>query len=208
MMMLAVHPQNPQTRLIRMLAQQLQNGKNGVIVYPTDSSYAFGCLQNNADAIRRMRTLRGVGDKHLFALACRDIGQIGDYAAVDNAAFRLMKKRAPGAYTFILPAAKKVASRLCHPKRKTVAFRVPAHPVAAALLAEVGEPIITTTLKLKPGGEAIGNDELQDKLRGLPVDAICDAGPCPMTPTTMLDFTKTPPELLRLGGGEVGDLTL
>ena len=145
MMMLAVHPQNPQTRLIRMLAQQLQNGKNGVIVYPTDSSYAFGCLQNNADAIRRMRTLRGVGDKHLFALACRDIGQIGDYAAVDNAAFRLMKKRAPGAYTFILPAAKKVASRLCHPKRKTVAFRCNAPTSESIVFADFADALLTSS---------------------------------------------------------------
>lgn len=180
--------------------------REGVVVYPTDSNYALGCLQNDSKAVERLRALRGVSAGHLFALACRDIGQIGDYAVVDNAAFRLMKKRAPGPYTFILPATKKVAKRLCHPKRKTVAFRVPAHPVAAALLAEVGEPIITSTLKLRGEKEAVSHEHLRDILRNANVDAVADAGPCPMTPTTMLDFTETPPRLLRAGGGRTDDL--
>ncbi len=195
----SVHPQNPQPRLIRLLAEHL---RRGVVVYPTDSNYALGCLQNDPRAAERLRQLRGVDDCHLFALACRDIGQISDYAAVDNAAFRLMKNRAPGPYTFILPATKKVAKRLCHPKRKTVAFRVPSHPVAAALLAEIGEPVITTTLKLPGADDAVAHDSLRESLAGKQIEAVAESGPCPMKPTTMLDFNETPPRLLRDGGGE------
>ncbi len=199
MLHLTVHPENPQRRLIKKAAKLLQND---VIAYPTDSYYAFGWLQSNTDALDKIRQLRHLDDKHLFTLSCLEIGQIGDYAVVDNAAFRLIKQHVPGAYTFILTATKKVPRRLHNQRQKTVAFRVPNHPAAAMLIEEVGEPIITTTLKLAGDNEAVAYEDLPEKLKGK-VAAWVDAGPCPMVPSTVLDFTETPPRLLREGGGFV-----
>lgn len=194
-----VHPENPQRRLIKKAVELLQKD---VIAYPTDSYYAFGCLQRNTEAIDKIRRLRQVDASHLFTLSCRDIRQVGDYAVINNAAFRLLRQHAPGAYTFILTATKKVPKHLHHPRRKTVAFRVPKHSTAAMLLEEAGEPIITTTLKFANEKEPTAYEYLSEKLKGK-VAAWVDAGPCPMVPTTILDFTETPPRLLRQGGGHV-----
>ena len=196
-----VHPKNPQPRLIRLAAAALAEG---LVVYPTDSYYALGFLQGNTAAAARTRLLRGLGDSHLFTLMCRDLADVGNYGAVGTAAFRVIKQRTPGAYTFVLAAAKKVSRHLCHPKRKTVAFRVPAHPVARALLEEAGEPIVTTTLRLRGDKEPLEPSEFRARLSGA-AEVVLDAGPCSMTPTTVVDFSEPEPRLLRSGGGAVDE---
>ncbi|MBE8158764.1 MAG: threonylcarbamoyl-AMP synthase [Betaproteobacteria bacterium] len=196
-----VHPKNPQPRLIRHAALALANG---LAVYPTDSYYALGFLAGNTAAAARVRLLRGLDDSHLFTMLCRDLGEIGRYGAVDTAAFRVIKQRTPGAYTFVLAAAQKVPRHLRHPRRKTVAFRVPAHPVARALLTEAGEPIITTTLRLRGDAEPLSPSDFRARLAGV-ADVVLDAGPCDMTPTTVIDFSEPEPRLLRRGGGAVDE---
>lgn len=195
-----IHPKNPQPRLVKQAAQYLQN--NGIIVYPTDSYYALGCLQNNSDGVERIRQLRGLNNNHNFTLSCRDLSQIGSYANMDNASFRLIKGHIPGPYTFILKAGKKVGRKLYNPSRRTVAFRVQAHPVALALLQEADEAIITTTLTLAGDDTPLPYEDIRQRLKGQ-VDAVIDAGMCEESPTTVLDFTETPPRLVRAGGGKV-----
>ena len=198
---LSVHPKNPQPRLIRRAAELF---KSGVGVYPTDSHYALGCSPDNAEAIRRIRALRGVERSHPFALCCADLRQVGEYGEMDNANFRLAKRHSPGPYTFILRASGRVRRGLLeNTRRRTVGFRVNSHPVAAALALALGEPILTTTLRL--AGREDSSEDLADVmslLRGR-VDVILDAGLCASTPTTVLDFTESPPRLIRPGGGEV-----
>ncbi|MGI9297902.1 MAG: L-threonylcarbamoyladenylate synthase [Gammaproteobacteria bacterium] len=198
---LRVHPKNPQIRLVRAAAEALQRG---LVVYPTDSHYALGFLPENTDAAARARQLRGLDGNHLFTLSCRDLGEIGQYGAVDTAAFRVIKQRIPGAYTFVLAATKKVSRHLCHPRRRTVAFRAPANPVARALLEENGGPILTTTLRLAGDESPLQPDEFRARLKDR-VETVLDAGPCPATPTTVIDFSETPPRLLREGGGAIDD---
>ncbi|MGI9307529.1 MAG: L-threonylcarbamoyladenylate synthase [Gammaproteobacteria bacterium] len=196
-----VHPQNPQSRLIRQAAESLARG---LVVYPTDSYYALGFLPENKDGAARARLLRGLDETHLFTLLCRDLREIGHYGAVDTAAFRVIKKRIPGPYTFVLTALQKVSRHLCHPRRKTIAFRVPAHPVAQALLEEAGEPIITTTLRMRGDETPLAPSDFRARLSGA-VDVVLDAGPCSMTPTTVIDFSESAPRLLRQGGGAVDE---
>src|SRR5262249_42304685 len=150
-----VHPANPQPRLIRQAAAILRAG--GVIAYPTDSSYALGCHTGNAGAVRRIRQIRGVDDSHLLTLVLRDLSEIGHFAKLDNRQFRIVRQGTPGRYTFLLPATREVPRRLQHPKRSTVGVRVPAHPVVQALLAELNEPILSSTLIL-PGAAEPLND--------------------------------------------------
>ena len=197
---LSVHPENPQRRLVCQATEKLKAG--GVAVYPTDSYYAFGCLQSSAAAFERIRQLRGLSDAHNFSLLCKDLRQVGNYAVVDNAAFRLIKSHVPGAYTFILKAGKNLERRLYHPSKKTVAFRVPAHPVTQMLLQETGEPIVTTTLTLAGDAEPLAHDEFRERLKGM-VDIVLESSVCPMMPTSVVDFTVSPPRLLREGGGQV-----
>ena len=201
---LSVHPQNPQPRLIRRAAELF---KSGVGVYPTDSHYALGCSPDNADALRKIRNLRGVERSHPFTLCCADLRQIGEYGEMDNAHFRLAKRHIPGPYTFVLRASGRVRRGLLeNTRRRTVGFRINAHPVAAALLRELGEPILTTTLRL--AGQEHPADNLEEfipQLRGL-VDVIVDAGVCESIPTTVLDFTESPPRLIRPGAGEVEEI--
>lgn len=199
---LSIHPEKPQPRLIKQAAELLQNG---VIVYPTDSHYALGCLQSNPDAVKRIRQLRGLQENHYFTLSCRDLSHISTYANMDNATFRLIKGHIPGPYTFILKAGKKVGRKLYNPSRRTVAFRVQAHPVALALLEQIDEAIITTTLTLAGDSAPLPHEDLRERLKGR-VDAVLDAGPCEEAPTTVLDFTETPPRLVRAGSGEVQHL--
>lgn len=196
---LEVHAKQPQARLIRQAAAAL---RDGVVVYPTDSYYALGCLQSNARAVARIRQLRGLDENHYFTLSCRDLSQISAYASVDNAGFRLIKNHVPGPYTFVLKAGKAVARKLYHPSRRTMAFRVQAHPVAQALLAEVDEAIITATLRLAGDAAPLPYEDMRERLRGR-VDAVLDAGMCEDAPTTVLDFTESPPRLVREGSGEV-----
>ena len=201
---LQVHPQNPQPRLMRRAAELL---RAGVAVYPTDSHYALGCSPDNAEAVRKIRRLRGVERAHPFTLCCADLRQIGEYGEMDNAHFRLAKRHVPGPYTFILRASGKVRRGLLeNTRRRAVGFRINAHPVAAALLRELGEPILTTTLRLE--GDDHPAEELSEvlpRLRGQ-VDVLLDAGRCEAVPTTVLDFTQDPPKLIRPGGGEVEEM--
>ena len=198
---LEVHPQNPQGRLVRVAAAAL---RRGLVAYPTDSHYALGFLPENTDAAARARQLRGLDDSHLFTLLCRDLSEIGRYGVVDTAAFRVIKQRIPGAYTFVLPATKKVSRHLCHPRRRTVAFRCPSHPAARALLEENGGPLITTTLRLAGDDSPLQPEYFRERLKGR-VEAVLDAGPCAAAPTTVIDFTETPPRLLREGGGAIDE---
>lgn len=199
---LQIHPQKPQQRLIRQAAEIL---RKGVVVYPTDSYYALGCLQDNTEAVERIRQLRGLNQEHYFTLSCKDLSQISNYGQVGNSAFRLIKSHVPGPYTFILKAGKTVARKLHHPSRRTVAFRIQSHPAARALLEEINEPIITSTLKFPEDSEPLEHPYLRERLAGR-VDAVIDSGPCEMHPTTVLDFTEDPPRLVREGSGEVEEI--
>ena len=201
-----VHPLDPQPRLIRQAAAILREG--GVLAYPTDSSYALGCRLGDLDAARRIRAIRGVGDEHHLTLVLRDLSELGHFARLDNWQFRLVKQGVPGPYTFVLPATREVPRRLQHPKRSTVGVRVPEHRVVRALLEELGEPILSSTLLL-PGDLLPLNDAdaIRERL-GREVDAVLDAGPCPAEPTTVVDLAVDPPVVTRSGRGDPARLGL
>lgn len=196
-----IHPVDPQPRLISRAAEILRDG--GVIAYPTDSCYALGCRVGDKDAMIRMRRIRGIDEQRHLTLMCRDLTQIGAYANVDNPRFRLLKKLTPGSYTFILPASREVPRRLMHPRRRTIGVRVPDHPVAQALLAALGEPLLSATLIL-PGDEHPLNDpeEIRDRL-GRQIELVLDAGACGIEPSTVVDLTGPVPEITRVGKGAV-----
>jgi tRNA threonylcarbamoyl adenosine modification protein (Sua5/YciO/YrdC/YwlC family) len=200
-----VHLANPQPRLIAQAAAIVRDG--GVIVYPTDSCYALGCRIGDKAAMERIRAIRGVNDKHHLTLVCRDLAEIAQYARVDNSQFRLLKSTTPGAYTFILQATREVPKRLMHPSRRTIGLRVPDHAVARALLAELNEPLLSSTLLL-PGDEAPLNDaeEIRDRLAST-VDAVLDAGSCGIVPTTVIDLTGDAPAVTRAGKGALDVFT-
>ena len=193
----SIHPYNPQPRLIRRAAETARAG--GVLVYPTDSCYALGCRIGDKAAMERLRAIRKVGERHHFALVCRDLAELAVYARVDNRQFRLLKRATPGGYTFILKATREVPKRLLHPSRKTIGLRVPDHRVAQALLAELGEPLLSSTLHL-PGDELPLNDarEIRDRLEH-DVDLVLDSGSCGITPTTVVDLTGEAPLIARQG---------
>jgi tRNA threonylcarbamoyl adenosine modification protein (Sua5/YciO/YrdC/YwlC family) len=194
-----IHPVDPQPRLIRQAAAIVGDG--GVIVYPTDSCYALGCHIGDKAAMERIREIRGVNEKHHLTLVCRDLAEIAQYARIDNSQFRLLKAATPGAYTFILRATREVPKRLMHPRRRTIGLRVPDHAVAQALLAELNEPLLSSTLIL-PGDDAPLNDapEIYDRLAAK-VDAVLDAGSCGIVPTTVVDLTGDAPAVTRVGKG-------
>jgi len=198
--LLTVHPTHPQTRLIRIAATVLRSG--GVIAYPTDSSYALGCRIGDAGAARRIRALRGVDDRHHLTLVCKDLAQIGRFARMDNWQFRTVRQGAPGSFTFLLRATDEVPRRVQHPKRSTIGVRVPDHRTVQALLAELDEPILSSTLIL-PGEAQPLNDaaDIGARLGGL-IEAIVDAGPCPASPTTVIDLAVWPPLIVRRGLGD------
>jgi tRNA threonylcarbamoyl adenosine modification protein (Sua5/YciO/YrdC/YwlC family) len=195
-----IHPTHPQQRLIEQAAEIVRRG--GLIVYPTDSCYALGCHIGDKEAMERMRAIRQVDAQHRFTLVCRDLSEIGRYARVDNRAYRLLKTATPGSYTFILHATREVPRRLQDPRRKTVGLRIPAHPVAQALLAELQEPLLSSTLIL-PGTAVPMNEpeEIRSRLEHQ-VDLVMDAGSCGIEATTVLDLTGEEPELVRLGKGD------
>lgn len=195
-----LHPDNPQPRLIHQAAQILHRG--GLIAYPTDSSYALGCSLGNKAAMERIQTIRRTDKQHNFTLVCRDLSEIGTYARVNNSQFRLLKAATPGSFTFILRATNEVPRRLQNPKRKTIGIRIPDNKIVHALLDELGEPIMSSTLLL-PGHLWPLNDaeDIQDQL-GAQLDLIIDGGHCPQEPTTVLDLTDGVPQLLRQGGGD------
>jgi tRNA threonylcarbamoyl adenosine modification protein (Sua5/YciO/YrdC/YwlC family) len=194
-----IHSQNPQPRLIRSAVDIVRKG--GVIVYPTDSCYAFGCHIGDKSAMERIRTIRQVDDRHHFTLVCRDLAEIAQYAKVDNVQYRLLKANTPGSYTFLLHATKDVPRRLQHPRRSTIGIRVPDHPVVLALLTELGEPLLSTSLIL-PGDEQPLTDaeEIRRQLEHQ-VDLVLDAGHCGAEPTTVIDLSDDTPILVRMGKG-------
>jgi tRNA threonylcarbamoyl adenosine modification protein (Sua5/YciO/YrdC/YwlC family) len=195
----SIHPDNPQPRLIRRTVEIVRAG--GVIVYPTDSCYALGCRLGDKAAMERLRAIRQVGERHHFTLVCRDLAELAVYARVDNRQFRLLKRATPGCYTFILKATREVPKRLLHPSRKTIGLRVPDHRVVHALLAELGEPLLSSTLLL-PEDELPLNDarEIRDRLERK-VDLVLDSGSCGITPTTVVDLTGEDLVITRQGKG-------
>ena len=200
----SIHPDNPQPRLIRRAADIVRAG--GVIVYPTDSCYALGCHLGDKAAMERMRAIRQVDARHHFALICRDLAEIATYARVDNRQFRLLKATTPGSYTFILRATREVPKRLQHPSRRTIGLRIPNHGVVRALLTELGEPLLSTTLLL-PGDDAPLNDgEIIRARLEHRVDLILDGGSCGIEPTTVVDLTGDAPVVTRAGKGSVASL--
>jgi tRNA threonylcarbamoyl adenosine modification protein (Sua5/YciO/YrdC/YwlC family) len=196
-----LHPQNPQLRLIRQAATILRAG--GLIAYPTDSCYALGCHIGDAAALERLRRLRGADKHHNFTLVCRDLAEIGKYAQLDTWQFRLLKSATPGAFTFVLPATRDTPKRLQHPQRRTIGIRVPDHVVAQLLIAELGEPIMSSTLLL-PGDELPLTDgrEIRTRLEHQ-LDAVLDGGHCGLEPTTVVDLTVQPPVIVRQGRGRL-----
>jgi tRNA threonylcarbamoyl adenosine modification protein (Sua5/YciO/YrdC/YwlC family) len=195
-----IHPANPQPRSIGAVADIVRQG--GVIAYPTDSCYALGCQLGNGDGIARMRAIRQLGDRHHLTLVCQDFAQLGQFAYVPNRIFRAIKAATPGSYTFILPATKEVPRRLQHPGKKTVGVRIPRHVVTQALLAELGEPLVSTTLLLPGQDEPMTQGwEISEQLDHV-VDAVIDSGDCGTEPTTVIDFSQEEPEIVRRGAGD------
>jgi tRNA threonylcarbamoyl adenosine modification protein (Sua5/YciO/YrdC/YwlC family) len=201
-----VHPQNPQPRLLKQAAQILQAG--GVAAVPTDSSYALVCRLDDKNAAESLRRIRQVDDKHHLTLLCKDLSELARFARVDNMQFRLLKLGTPGPYTFILEATKEVPRRLSHPSRRTIGLRVPDHQVLQQLLAQFGEPLLATTL-IAPGETEPMNDahEIRERFQKA-LQAVVDAGACPMQPMTVVDLSSDPPVLVRQGRGELSRLGL
>mgnify|MGYP001264887563 FL=1 len=197
----SIHTQTPHLRLIKQAVAIVRSG--GIIVYPTDSCYALGCHLGDKDAMSRIRTIRQVDDHHHFTLVCRDLAEISTYAKVDNSQYRLLKATTPGSYTFILQATREVPRRMQHPKRNTIGLRIPDHPVVLALLAELGEPLLSSTLIL-PGDEFPLNDaeEIRERLEHQ-VELVMDAGSCGIDMTTVIDLTTDVPALIRQGKGSL-----
>lgn len=195
-----IHPENPQLRLIRQGVEIIRSG--GVVVYPTDSSYAVGCLVGEKSAVERIRQLRQLDAKHNFTLACRNLSQLGLFAKVDTAAFRLLKSHTPGPYTFILTATSEVPRMLLHPKRRTIGLRVPSHPIAQALLEELGEPLMSVSL-IMPGDDLPLSDPYEMRqLLEHQVDLIIDGGFGGLEASTVISLTDAVPVVLRVGCGD------
>jgi len=198
---LQVHPDNPELRRIKQAVQVLMDG--GVIVYPTDSTYALGCHLGEKSALERIRRLRQLDDRHNFTLMCEDLSSLASYARVSNSAYRILKAYTPGPYTFILKATPEVPRRLMHPKRKTIGLRVPDNRVAQALLHAMGEPIMSTSLIL-PGAEEPITDPYEIRMKlAKQVDLIMDSGSCGLEPTTVIDLVEGVPVVVREGKGDV-----
>lgn len=194
-----IHPESPQSRLIKQAADILRNG--GVVAYPTDSCYALGCHLGDKAAQERIRTIRGVDESHHFTLVCRNLAEIATYAKVDNSQFRLLKANTPGSYTFILEATREVPRRLQHPKRSTIGLRVPGHAVTLALLEELDEPLLSMTLFLPHWESPREAWEIREELEHQ-VDLVIDAGACAHDMTTVIDLTGSSPVLIRRGLGD------
>ncbi|GEL23914.1 threonylcarbamoyl-AMP synthase [Pseudonocardia sulfidoxydans NBRC 16205] len=195
-----VHPVDPQRRAIGQIVDLVRD--DGLIVYPTDSLFALGCRLGNAEGIARIREIRHLDDKHHFTLVCRDFAQLGHFVTVSNSLFRTLKAATPGRYTFILPATREVPRRLLHAKKKTVGVRIPEHTVVRALLDELGEPLLSSSLLLPDEPEPLTQGwEIKERLDHQ-VDAVVDSGDCGTEPTTVIDFSGPEPEIVRRGAGD------
>jgi tRNA threonylcarbamoyl adenosine modification protein (Sua5/YciO/YrdC/YwlC family) len=195
-----VHPVDPQPRAIRQAVQILRDG--GLIAYPTDSCFALGCSLDNPEGKERITRIRHLDDKHHFTLVCADFAQLGQFVHLDNAVFRAVKAATPGPYTFILPATREVPRRLLHPKKRTVGVRIPEHPVVRALLEEMGEPILSSTLLLPNMDDPLTDGWTIKEELDHSVDAVIDSGECGVEPTTVVDFSEGYPEVVRVGAGD------
>jgi tRNA threonylcarbamoyl adenosine modification protein (Sua5/YciO/YrdC/YwlC family) len=195
-----VHPHDPQPRAVAQVVALLRDG--GLVAYPTDSCYALGCRMDNREGAERIRRIRRLDDRHDFTLVCADFAQLGQLVHLDNAAFRAVKAATPGPYTFILPATREVPRRLATPRKRTVGVRIPDHPVVRALLTELGEPLLSSTLLL-PGGDDPMTEgwRIKEELDH-EVDAVIDSGECGLVPTTVVDLTRGYPEIARYGAGD------
>ena len=201
-----IHPENPQLRLIKQAAQIIQSG--GIVALPTDSCYALVCHLDDKQAVERLRRIRAVDDKHHLTLLCRDLSEISSYAKVDNRQYRMLKTATPGPYTFILEATKEVPRRLSHPSRKTIGLRVPENRIAHALLEELAQPLLGTTLILPDEHEPLTDpEEIRLRLEKL-IDLVIDGGACSLEPTTVIDLTEEQPILLRQGRGDAAQFGL
>ncbi|MFB9464656.1 L-threonylcarbamoyladenylate synthase [Streptomyces cinereospinus] len=195
-----VHPDNPQPRTIAQVADSVRSG--ALIAYPTDSCYALGCRLGSKDGIDRIRSIRRLDDRHHFTLVCQDFAQLGQFVQVDKDVFRAVKASTPGSYTFILPATKEVPRMLQHPRKKTVGVRIPDHVVTQALLAEIGEPLLSSTLLLPDEEEPLTQGwEIKDRLDHV-LDGVVDSGDCGTEPTTVVDFSGGEAEIVRRGAGD------
>ena len=199
-----IHPENPQPRLIEQVAELLR--KDQLIIYPTDTSYAFGCRLGAKDALEKLKQIRALDDKHQFTLLCRDLSEIANYAAVDNVQFKQLKAHTPAPITFILNATKDVPKKLAHAKKKTIGIRVPSNAIAQALLEAMDEPILTSSLIL-PNREDILDDPFEiEELLGNQIDGLINAGIKTTKLTTIVDMTSSQPEIVRQGAGDVDSL--
>lgn len=195
-----VHPVDPQPRAITQVVDVVRNG--GLIAYPTDSCFALGCRLGNRDGLARIRAIRHLDEHHHFTLVCSDFAQLGQFVQVSNAMFRLVKASTPGSYTFILPATKEVPRQLMHPRKKTVGVRIPQHVVVQALLTELGEPLLSSTLLLPDHEQPLTQGwEIKEELDNA-VDAVIDSGECGTEPTTVIDLSGDEPEIIRKGAGD------
>jgi tRNA threonylcarbamoyl adenosine modification protein (Sua5/YciO/YrdC/YwlC family) len=195
-----VHPQDPQPRSIGQVVQMISD--DALVAYPTDSCYALGARLGNPEGAERIRRIRRLDDRHHFTLVCADFAQLGQLVQLDNAAFRAVKAATPGPYTFILPATREVPKRLAHPKKRTVGVRIPDHRVAQALLRELGEPLLSSTLLLPDADEPMTDGwAIKEELDHV-VDAVVDAGDCGLEPTTVVDWSEGYPEVVRVGAGD------
>jgi len=195
-----VHAVDPQRRAITQVVEVVRGG--GLIAYPTDSCFALGCAVGNAGGLDRIRAIRHLDDRHHFTLVCRDFAQLGQFVQVNKTVFRLVKASTPGSYTFILPATREVPRRLLHPRKKTVGVRIPQHPVAQALLGELGEPLLSSTLLLPGEDEPLTQGwHIKERLDHA-VDAVIDSGDCGTEPTTVVDLSTDEPEIVRRGAGD------
>ena len=206
MLRLELHPVNPQARLVRQAVELLRGG--GVIAYPTDSCYALGCHIGDKDALERIRRIRDADRHHHFTLVCRDLTEIARYAKVDTRQFRLLKACTPGPYTFLLEATRETPRRLQHEKRRTIGIRVPDHEVPRMLLAELGEPIMSSTLMLLGDDLPLNDGEEIEARLGREIDALLDGGACGIEPTTVVDLAAWPPVVVRQGRGSLAPFGL
>ncbi|NIE95839.1 L-threonylcarbamoyladenylate synthase [Acinetobacter sp. C26M] len=201
MLHLHIHPENPQARLITQAVERIRAGD--VVVYPTDAAYAIGCQIGNKSAMERIAQIRGLGPKHQYAIMCCDLSDIATYAKVDNAMYRLLKNNTPAVTTFILPATSEVPKRLMHPKKKTIGLRIPSNPVAQALLKELGEPLLTSTLILPDQTDPLDDPfDIENQL-GKRIDVFIDSGFGTLSTTSIVDLSGENPEIVRRGVGDV-----